>query len=52
MGTKLQISTVARLQIDGQSEWTIQVLKDMLRACVSDFGGKWNQPAISGICLE
>lgn len=25
---------------DGQSERTIQILKDMLRACVLDFGGR------------
>ncbi|KAJ9566977.1 hypothetical protein OSB04_002943 [Centaurea solstitialis] len=28
-------------QIDGQSERTIQTLEDMLRACVLDFGGSW-----------
>ncbi|GJU38996.1 putative reverse transcriptase domain-containing protein [Tanacetum coccineum] len=27
---------------DGQSERTIQTLKDMLRACVMDFGGSWD----------
>ncbi|GJU66826.1 putative reverse transcriptase domain-containing protein [Tanacetum coccineum] len=27
---------------DGQSERTIQILKDMLRACVIDFGGNWD----------
>nr|GEZ25789.1 retrotransposon protein, putative, Ty3-gypsy subclass [Tanacetum cinerariifolium] len=27
---------------DGQSERTIQTLKDMLRACVLDFGGSWD----------
>ncbi|WMV29097.1 hypothetical protein MTR67_022482 [Solanum verrucosum] len=27
---------------DGQSEKTIQVLEDMLRACVIEFGGHWN----------
>ncbi|GJS09497.1 putative reverse transcriptase domain-containing protein [Tanacetum coccineum] len=27
---------------DGQSERTIQTLKDMLRACVIDFGGSWD----------
>ena len=30
-------------QTDGQSERTIQVLEDMLRACVIDFGARWNQ---------
>ncbi|GJU19280.1 gypsy type transposase [Tanacetum coccineum] len=29
-------------QTDGQSERTIQTLKDMLRACVIDFGGNWD----------
>ncbi|WMV58220.1 hypothetical protein MTR67_051605 [Solanum verrucosum] len=28
---------------DGQSERTIQVLEDMLRDCVMDFGGQWDQ---------
>ncbi|XP_060216733.1 uncharacterized protein LOC132644170 [Lycium barbarum] len=28
---------------DGLSERTIQVLKDMLRACAIDFGGHWDQ---------
>ncbi|GJT46767.1 putative reverse transcriptase domain-containing protein, partial [Tanacetum coccineum] len=28
--------------MDGQSERTIQTLKDMLRACVIDFGGNWD----------
>ncbi|KAH0716668.1 hypothetical protein KY290_012930 [Solanum tuberosum] len=30
-------------QTDRQSEWTIQVLEAMLRACVIDFGGHWNK---------
>ncbi|GKD70882.1 putative reverse transcriptase domain-containing protein, partial [Tanacetum coccineum] len=29
-------------QTDGQSKRTIQTLKDMLRACVIDFGGNWD----------
>ncbi|GKG03016.1 putative reverse transcriptase domain-containing protein, partial [Tanacetum coccineum] len=29
-------------QTDGQSERTIQTLKDMLRACVLDFKGSWD----------
>ena len=33
IGTKLQLST-AHPQTDGQSERTIQILKDMLRTCV------------------
>ena len=30
-------------QTDGQSERTIQVLEDMLRACVLDLKGSWEQ---------
>jgi len=29
-------------QTDGQSERTIQTLEDMLRACIIDFGGSWD----------
>ncbi|GKE87120.1 putative reverse transcriptase domain-containing protein, partial [Tanacetum coccineum] len=32
----------ARFTSHGQSERTIQTLKDMLRACVIDFGGSWD----------
>ncbi|GJW92018.1 putative reverse transcriptase domain-containing protein [Tanacetum coccineum] len=38
----LNISTAYHPQTDGQSERTIQTLKDMLRACVLDFGGSWD----------
>ena len=30
-------------QIDGQSEMTIQVLEDMLRACVLNLKGRWEE---------
>ena len=30
-------------QIDGQSKRTIQVLEDMLRACVLDLKGSWEE---------
>ena len=36
MGTRLMMSTAFHPQTNGQSERTIQVLKDMLRACVLD----------------
>nr|GEU59786.1 putative reverse transcriptase domain-containing protein [Tanacetum cinerariifolium] len=42
LGTKLNMSTAYHPQTDGQSERTIQTLKDMLRACVMDFGGSWD----------
>ncbi|GKA95864.1 putative reverse transcriptase domain-containing protein [Tanacetum coccineum] len=38
LGTNLDMSTVYHPQTDGQSERTIQTLKDMLRACAIDFG--------------
>ncbi|GKB02573.1 putative reverse transcriptase domain-containing protein [Tanacetum coccineum] len=54
LGTSLDMSTVYHPQTDGQSERTIQTLKDMLRACAIDFGkvspwkgvvrfGKWGK---------
>ncbi|GJZ03591.1 reverse transcriptase domain-containing protein, partial [Tanacetum coccineum] len=36
------MSTDFHPQTDGQSEWTIQTLEDMLQACVIDFGGNWD----------
>ncbi|GKC15022.1 putative reverse transcriptase domain-containing protein [Tanacetum coccineum] len=38
LGTSLDMSYP---KTDGQSERTIQTLKDMLRACVIDFGNGW-----------
>ncbi|GKF22637.1 putative reverse transcriptase domain-containing protein, partial [Tanacetum coccineum] len=35
------LGTAYHPQTDGQSERTIQTLKDMLRACVIDFGNGW-----------
>ena len=43
MGTQLAMSTTFHLQTDGQSERTIQVLEDMLRACVLDHKGSWEE---------
>ncbi|GKD35855.1 putative reverse transcriptase domain-containing protein [Tanacetum coccineum] len=41
LGTSLDMSTAYHLKTDGQSERTIQTLKDMLCACVIDFGKSW-----------
>ena len=38
----MDLSTTFHPQTDGQSERTIQILEDMLRACVIDFGGSWD----------
>ena len=43
MGTRLTMSISFHPQIDGQSERTIQVLEDMLRACVLDYLGSWDE---------
>jgi hypothetical protein len=43
LGTNIQLSTAFHPQIDGQSERTIQILEDMLRACVIDFGIGWSK---------
>ncbi|GJV89756.1 putative reverse transcriptase domain-containing protein [Tanacetum coccineum] len=41
LGTSLDMSTTYHPQTDGQSKRTIQTLKDMLRACVINFGNGW-----------
>ncbi|GKB31248.1 reverse transcriptase domain-containing protein [Tanacetum coccineum] len=43
LGTQLNLSTAYHPQTDGQSERTIQTIKDMLRACVIDFGNGWDR---------
>ena len=43
MGTRLTMSTTFHPQTDGQLERTIQVLEDMLRACVLDHKGSWEE---------
>ena len=43
MGTRLTMSTTFHPQTDCQSKRTIQVLEDMLRACVLDHKGSWEE---------
>ncbi|GJU47201.1 putative reverse transcriptase domain-containing protein [Tanacetum coccineum] len=43
LGTRLDMSTAYYPKTDGQSERTIQTLKDMLRACVLDFRKGWDR---------
>ena len=43
MGTRLTMSIAFHPQIDSQSERTIHVLKDMLRVCVLDHKGSWEE---------
>ncbi|KAK8584220.1 hypothetical protein V6N12_068466 [Hibiscus sabdariffa] len=43
IGTKVHLSTNFHPQTDGQSERIIQVLEDMLQACVIDFGKNWEK---------
>nr|GEY53473.1 putative reverse transcriptase domain-containing protein [Tanacetum cinerariifolium] len=41
LGTSLNMSIAYHLETNGQSERTIQTLKDMLHACTIDFGKGW-----------
>ena len=38
----MKLSTAFHPQTDGQAERTIQTLEDMLRECVIDFRGNWD----------
>ena len=42
MRTELHFSIAFPPQTDGQSERVIQIVEDMLRACVLDFKGSWS----------
>ena len=43
MGTQLTTTTTFHPQTDGQSERSIQILEDILRACVLDLKGSWEE---------
>ena len=43
MGTELHFNTAFHPQRNGQSERVIQVVEDMLRACMLDFKGNWSK---------
>lgn len=43
MGTRLKFSIVFHPQTDKHFERTIQILEDIMRSCVLDFGGSWSK---------
>ena len=42
LGTQVNLSTTFNPQTHGQAEHTIKILEDMLRVCVIDFKGSWD----------
>ena len=43
MGTQLTMSIVFHPQMDGQSERTKPILEDMMRACILNLKGSWEE---------
>ena len=43
LGTQLNFSIAYHPQTDGQTKQVNQILEDMLRACVQDFLGSWDE---------
>ena len=43
IGKRLTMRITFHLQTDGQSKMTIQVLEDLLRACILDHKGSWEE---------
>ncbi|KAK9092860.1 hypothetical protein Syun_027771 [Stephania yunnanensis] len=41
--TQLRFSIAFHSHTDGKSEWLIQILEDMLRSCVLEYGGFWEK---------
>ena len=42
LGTKIKLSTAFHPLTDSQAENTIQTLQDMVRECIIDFKGNWD----------
>ena len=43
LGMRLNFRTAFHQQTDGQTERVIQILEDMLRCCILEFGGSWEK---------
>lgn len=52
IGTQLKLSHAFHPLIDGQSQMVIQIVEDLLRSCVSDWEGSWENhlPLVGFAC--